>query len=359
MTEKEALILLNRVEGVGPRSLFKIKECFPDVASIFGKSAAEIQEKCSLNPEGVRHILDAPRKVDLQKELDFIRDEKIKVLSLWEEGYPALLKEIYDPPCLLYMKGEYDFALPCVALVGARISTLYGNQTAYRLAFQLASAGLGVVSGLARGIDTHSHLGALAAKGVTVGVMGCGMRYFYPKENRSLGEKMLERGCLLTEFPSEAPPVGIHFPRRNRIISGLSLGVVVVEAARKSGSLITADLALEQGRSVFAVPGQVDSPSAMGTLGLIKEGAKLVQTVEDILEELNLEVKIHRSENSREQPFSENPVLKILTQDPLNVDEISQRVEMKTSQVLRHLFELELKRLVKQLPGKYYVKNSG
>jgi DNA processing protein len=213
---------------------------------------------------------------------------------------------------------------------------------------------------LARGIDTHAHRGALAAKGITVGVMACGFRNFYPAENKDLADQISEKGCIISEFPTYVPPLSQNFPRRNRLISGLSLGVVVVEAAHRSGSLITADFALEQGRSVFAVPGRIDSPSSSGTLGLLKEGAKMVQTVDDILEELEILNPSLASpgQNSDKLPVNqdEKAVLDLIGSDPLSVDEISRRMQMETSKVLSLLFNLELRRLVKQLPGKYYVK---
>ncbi|MBI1869889.1 MAG: DNA-protecting protein DprA [Chlamydiae bacterium] len=361
MTEKEALILLNMTPGVGPVSLRKVKAFFPNVVDVFGAKAETLSQNLELRLDIASRILEAPQKIDWKKELDFIFQEKIQVMSLWESDYPSLLSQIYDPPPLLYLKGKNPFkGVLSIALVGARSSTLYGNQTAYRLAFQLASYQFAVVSGLARGIDTHAHQGALAAKGVTVGVMGCGMRHFYPQENRFLSDSILERGCVVTEFPSEVPPLGANFPKRNRMISGLSLGVVVVEAARRSGSLITASLALEQGRSVFAVPGRIDIPSASGTLGLIKEGAKLVQSVEDILEELGIEITVEKDETLIEASLTEEEksILRGLNSEPVSVDELARHVKFETSRLLSLLFGLELRHFVKQLPGKYYIKNS-
>ena len=360
MTEKEALILLNMVEGVGPRTILNIKEHYPDVSKVFGETSEVLTRKLELRQKAARSILEAPSKLDLADEKEYIDKEKIKVITFWEPDYPEILKQIYDPPPILYVKGNYNFSFPSLGLVGARSSTHYGNQTAYRLAFQLASSGIAVTSGLARGIDTHAHRGALAAKGVTVAVMGCGFRHFYPAENKSLANQIIEKGCLISEFPTKVAPLSQNFPRRNRIISGISLGIVVVEAARRSGSLITADLALEQGRSVFAVPGRVDSPSSSGTLGLIKEGAKIVQTVDDIFEEIGLQksslLLTDKNSGKRSLDPDEEVLLSLIGSEPMNVDEVSRRAQMQASRVLALLFTLELKRLVKQLPGKHYVR---
>ncbi len=359
MTEKETYILLNMVDGLGPRTIRSLKEQFPHIQDVWGCSSKTLEEKIKIKPAVVQNILKAPQTIDLKKELDFLQQEEIEVVSLWDSSYPTLLKEIYDAPPVLYVKGNTNFT-QSIAMVGARSSTHYGNETAYKLAFQLVSFGLTVVSGLARGIDLHAHRGALAGHGKTVGVMGCGFKYFYPEEHRSLSEEIIkEGGSLISEFSSETPPIGPNFPRRNRIISGLSMGVVVVEAAQKSGSLITADFALEQGRTVFAVPGRIDSPLASGTLHLIKDGAKLVQSVEDILEELGIEQEaLAVSSKSMGQVLGpdENKVLQSIGNDPVNVDQVRHSVQLETSKVLSLLFQLELKKQVKQLPGKYYVR---
>lgn len=210
-------------------------------------------------------------------------------ISISDKDYPARLKNIYSPPVDLYIKGEF---LPedeiAVALVGSRKASQYGLELSEKLAYDLATRGITVVSGLARGIDSAAHRGALKAKGRTIAVFGCGIDYIYPPENKLLAEQIQERGALISEFPDKLSPKPYNFPRRNRIISGLSLGVVVIEAARTSGALITANFALEQGREVFAVPGKVNSDTSEGVHRLLKEGAKLVETVDDIIEELNL-----------------------------------------------------------------------
>lgn len=360
MTEKETLILLNKVDGLGPRTIRSIHESFSKIQDVFGTNSQDLESRLEIKSNVAKNILKAPQEIDLNKELSFIQKENIKIVSLWDENYPQLLAQIYDPAPLLYCKGETNFKQSSIAMVGARSSTHYGNETAFKLAFQLVSSGLTVTSGLARGIDVHAHRGALAGKGRTIGVMGCGFGHFYPAENRVLADQMvLEGGCLISEFSSEVPPIAKNFPRRNRIISGLSLGVVVVEAAQKSGSLITADFALEQGRTVFAVPGRIDAPSSTGTLRLIKDGARLVQGVEDVLEELGLEYEeAMASTKTLNQALEadEKAILQSIGNEPLSVDQVSRSAKFEMSKVLSLLFQLELKKQVKQLPGKYYVR---
>jgi len=223
------------------------------------------------------------------------RENKVKTLGIADKDYPTNLRYIYDPPATVYLKGnivpEDNIA---IAIVGSRRATHYGLKNAKSLAFELAVRGITIVSGLARGVDSAAHRGALEAKGRTIAVLGSGLNVIYPKENERLAEEIAQNGAVISEFPLDAGPQRYHFPRRNRVISGLSLGVVVVEAAQKSGALITANCALEQGREVFALPGKIDSFTSRGTHDLIKQGAKLVESIEDIIEELeplNLEKK--------------------------------------------------------------------
>lgn len=215
------------------------------------------------------------------------KENKTRTLSLLDKDYPANLKYIYDPPSILYIKGNI---LPedtiAVAVVGSRRATYYGLKNAENLGFQLAAGGITIISGLARGVDSAAHRGALKARGRTIAVLGSGLNKIYPRENEELVEEIAQNGAVISEFALDTPPLRQNFPRRNRIISGLSLGVVVVEAAKRSGALITANFALEQGREVFALPGKIDSFTSKGTHDLIKQGAKLVESIEDIIEEL-------------------------------------------------------------------------
>ena len=288
---------------------------------------------------------------------------------IWDEDdYPCLLKEIYDAPPLLYYMGDIHVsAAPCLAIVGSRRHTAYGKDVAYKFAADLAQYNITVVSGMARGIDTWAHKGALDAGGNTIAVLGCGLDICYPPENRTLMEKISKSGAVISEFPPGIEPFPQNFPRRNRIISGLSAGTIVIEAGERSGALITTDFALEQGREVFAVPGGIKSPYSKGCHKLIKEGAKLVEKVEDILEELQSfpenEAVISQAktfgeaDDQGEFSVDEIKLIEVISYEPLILEDIVRMSKMPISTVNTVLLNLELKGIIKQLPGKYFVRN--
>lgn len=294
---------------------------------------------------------------EAERECEAVARGGVRVVTCLAEEYPRLLLEIPDPPPLLYVKGEVMREEPAVAVVGARRASTYGRTTTERLAAALAEQGITVVSGMARGIDTAAHNGTLKVGGRGIGVLGCGLDVVYPPENRPLFETLIERGALVSEFPMGTAPLAENFPRRNRIISGLARGVLVVEAAENSGSLITAQMALEQGRDVYAVPGNISSAVSRGTNRLIKEGAKLVEGVEDILEELSMQP---RRENAAppapgfDLSGEEGAVYALLAQSPLHIDEIIVKSALTVGEVSAILLRLELKGAVAQLPGKYF-----
>ena len=295
-------------------------------------------------------------------------------IEISDVRYPVLLRNIADPPPVLYVDGQLEPAdVQAVAIVGSRHATLYGIRIARTLAEELSRLGFTIVSGMARGIDRVAHEGALAAGGRTLAVLGCGLDVSYPPDHTQLRAQVAEAGALLTEFPLGSPPLAAHFPRRNRILSGLSLGVVVVEAAEGSGSLITAKLAAEQGREVFAVPGPIDAPTSRGTHGLLKQGAKLTETVDDILDELlpQLEQPIIRRSlfprpvadvpeprRSSYEPANFSPeeekVYAVVSCEPQSIDELSERAALASSRVACALLSLELKDAVRQAPGQRY-----
>jgi DNA processing protein len=292
-----------------------------------------------------------------QAEGDRLAASGARVLDLLSEQYPKLLLEIPDPPPFLYLKGELKGSEPAVAIVGSRRATQYGLCTATRLARDLAACGVTVVSGMARGIDTAAHWGAVKAGGRSVAVLGCGIDQVYPPENEALCRAVAASGALLSEFPLGTAPLAENFPRRNRIISALSRGVVVVEAGEHSGSLITARYALEQGREVFAVPGNVTCSGSRGGNGLIKEGAKLVERVEDILEELSLPPPASGALEgppacSLTAPEAELYVL--LCRGPLQIDDIIVQSQLTAGEVSATLLGLELKGAVARLPGGHF-----
>src|ERR687890_606095 len=282
-------VALNMTPGVGPRAAARLLERFGSAEGVFGALRSEL-ERLRLRPEAVESIALRDRLGAAAVELERVRAlEGAEVLALDDGAYPALLREIPDPPVTLYVRGSWRACLeaPCVGVVGSRRCSTYGQNVAASLARELAARGLTIVSGLARGIDAAAHRGALEAGGRTAAVLGTGLDEVYPRDHRRLAEQILERGgALVTPFPLGTPHVSENFPYRNRIISGLSLGVVVVEASELSGSLITARLALEQGREVFAVPGSITSRNSFGTNFLIKgAGAKLIQTWQDVVSE--------------------------------------------------------------------------
>lgn len=301
---------------------------------------------------------------DVAKELELIKRHKIDIITLNDVSYPPSLKAIYDPPPLLYVKGKIKRKdKNAIAIVGSRRATTYGRLTAQRLSAQLAAQGITIISGMARGIDSEAHKGALAVGGRTIAALGCGIDVVYPPENRALEERIASSGAVITEFPFGTRPFAGNFPKRNRIISGLSLGVIIVEAAQRSGALITARLALEQGREVFAVPGSTTSPYSKGTHNLIKEGAKLVEDIDDILEELRPLIEIAK-EKGKESQDSLRPLLSkeeeiiynLVTQEPKHIDLLIQESKLSAQKVTGILMNLQLKRLVKELFGKNFVR---
>src|SRR5215472_2321237 len=286
-------IALNMTPGIGPRAAARLLERFGSAESVFAATRAEL-EQLRLLPEAIDSIMARDLHQRAAAEIKEVRALGADLLVLDDGVYPALLREIYDPPLVLYLKGAWSECLdrPCVAIVGSRRCSTYGQNAALMLARDLAQRGVTIVSGFARGIDAAAHRGALEAGGRTVAVLGTGIEASYPRENRQLAQDILAGGgAIVTQFPLATPPISENFPYRNRIISGLSLGVVVVEAAENSGSLITARLAIEQNREVFAVPGNITSRNSFGTNYLIKgAGAKLVQQWQDVASELPAEI---------------------------------------------------------------------
>lgn len=310
-----------------------------------------------------RHTL--PESV--KKELEKVQQKGIKILTLTDADYPALLLEIPDPPPCLYVYGRISATQKNISIVGSRNATQYGLDTTQRLARDLSSFGITIVSGMARGIDTAAHEGALMAHGKTIAVLGSGLERIYPRENETLFHRIAETGAVISEFPLNAEPEAHHFPMRNRIISGLSLGTVIVEATLRSGSLITARLAAEQNREVFAVPGSINSFKSTGTHTLIKQGAKLVEQAGDIIDEISHWMDHSVSEGSNtldvstapEPPLSplETSVLHALEHYPLHIDDLIRKLGMAPSDLSSTLLCLELKGVVQQDPGKlFYIK---
>lgn len=287
MTEQEALLILNAVPELGSVRIRNLIKYFGTADRVLKAPESKLIQVEGIGRKITHGVRSWQKYFDLKKECLLIEKYKAEILTFGHPEYPPLLKEIYDPPVVLYIRGNIlKEDKMAVAIVGARRASYYGLNTARQLAQQLSSRGLTVISGLARGVDTKAHEGALNGQGRTIAVFGCGLDRIYPPENKKLVEQIIKNGAVVTEFPFGTPPFKQNFPRRNRIISGLSLGVVVIEAGQYSGSLITARLAAEQGREVFSVPGRIDAVTSRGTNVLIKNGAKPVLKLEDIIEEI-------------------------------------------------------------------------
>jgi len=314
-------------------------------------------KRCGIHPKTAAKITNLPKEIDPLKEWGKLRKNGIKIITLLDNNYPALLKEIYDPPPLLYLKGILTKDELMLAVVGTRKSSAYGRGVASDLVSNLSRAGLTIVSGLALGIDSFAHQATLQAKGRTVGVLAGGLDLVYPRANYRLAEEILVAGgALISEYPLGTAALKHHFPIRNRIISGLSIGTLVIEAGEKSGALITARLALEQNREVFAVPGSIYSKNSEGPNNLIKMGARAVTKAEDILEPLNLK-QLTSSQEVRKiiaDTKEEELILKSFSQDPVHIDQIVKNSGLSTSTVNSALTLMEMKGKVRNLGGMYY-----
>lgn len=364
------LLALTSVEGLGCRTAHRLLDHFHTPAAIFASTVGELVG-IGLAEVLARALLSDKTKLAAELTWSQCQQSNTRILAWQDEHYPRLLKEIYDPPLVLFYRGELEcLQQPGIAIVGSRHATPYGINVAERLARDLAHAGIVISSGLARGIDSAAHRGALEAKGKTIAVLGSGLDSIYPRENQKLARQIEAQGCLLTEFPLGTPPAPQNFPVRNRIISGLALGTCVVEAAEFSGSLITARLALEQGREVFAVPGNITTKNSFGPNLWIKQGAKLVQDWQDVAEELPLPVKqaiLARFEASKTSATKdlfaevltegERRVLELLPVDAaVHVDQLLETSGLSSSELLATLLELEMKDKIKQLRGKYFTR---
>jgi DNA processing protein len=364
MNATEACIALNMLPTVGPVRLRKLLEVFKEPQRILAAKRSELRKVEGIGSEVADQISNWESTVDLNAELERVRDFGATVITQESPSYPRPLREIHAPPIVLYVWGELqDRDYHAIGIIGARRTTYYGTESAKKLAYQLAYAGLTIISGLARGIDTAAHQGALAAKGRTIAVIGAGLAKLYPPENAALAEKIRSgNGAVVSEFSMEIEPDRQTFPMRNRIIAGWSHGILVVEAGLNSGALITAAQALEQGRSVYAVPGHINAPSALGSNRLIQQGAKLVMDASDILEDLQIllpETKPSPEAAARPLPplsQNESRVYSAIDATETSIDDIAAKSELPSAAVSSTLLQLELKRLVKQLPGKYFVK---
>lgn len=368
MDKTEALIVLNEAQGLGPRSILELIRRFGSAEAVLKDDALAILKEEGAQTHGwAQSIADSLQITDSQAILKKAQHTGVQILTILDDHYPRLLSEIYDPPIVLYVKGNLsdDDAL-AMSVVGSRAPSIYGREQAFRFALDLAQAGFTIISGLARGIDAQAHRGALQAHGRTIAVLGCGIDVVYPKENQKLFEEVAEKGAIVTEFGFGVSPHPGHFPRRNRIISGLSLGVVVVEAHLQSGSLITARLALDEGREVYAVPGPVNSMLSQGSHALIKQGAKLVEKAEDVLVDFETVLRKMVLPDAKKELVQalpvvteqENRILRLLEERACGADELMDLTQFQFQEVSSALLSLEMKRVVKKQYGGKFVLNS-
>jgi len=361
--ELSALLNLHLVDGIGSNRLRALVNKFDGrLEAIFQADLKELNTIEGIDLKLAQRIRQAANQNYAESQIELAQKHNTRIITFWDKEYPENLKRIYDPPVLLFVRGELNPTDHlAIAVVGTRVPTNYGKFSAETFSRQLAREGIVIVSGLARGIDTIAHVSALKAGGRTIAVLGCGVDVIYPAENKKLFYEIIEHGAVISEFLMGTKPDATNFPRRNRIVSGLSLGVLVIEAGAKSGALITANMALEQNREIFALPGNINSPKSFGCNKLIMEGAKLAMQTDDILDELRPQLNhLLKKEKIRTKQVSLTPVeqslLESLSHEALHIDRIASENNLSISQALGTLLTLELKELVRQLPGKYFIR---
>lgn len=353
------------VVGVGKTLFHRLVKTFGSPEQVFRSSLNDLKRVDRVSEKVAREIRKFEVEKHVEREWHFVEKLGLKVLTLECPGYPPLLKAIFDPPPVLYFKGKNldEFPVP-LAVVGTRMPTNYGKIVTKALCNRLSSMGICIVSGLARGVDTLAHKSALETGGDTIAVFGCGLSHIYPPENRNLRDKIVDQGAIVSEFPVTMRPDRNNFPARNRVISGLSFGTVVIEAGEKSGALITAEFALEQGREIFAVPGNINSPNSKGTNRLIKTGAILVDGPDSIVHELPDKVQDFLATKQQAEKKSaettglstiERQVLSILSQEEKHIDTIIENSRLSAAEVSATLVQLELSGLVQQFEGKLFI----
>ena len=362
-------IWLSMVPGIGSKKFLNLYNHFGNIERVFHGKEVELHGIHNISPRDINSIMNNKDLNMAYKYLELLKRQKVDILLYKDKKYPHLLKEIYDPPPILYSRGNIDIEKLSISIVGSRKASYYGMKTAEKLAFQLASLGITIVSGMAKGIDTYAHRGALQAKGKTIAVLGCGVDVIYPTENAELMKEIEKSGLVISEYPLKTLPKANNFPARNRIISGLSLGTIIIEAGEKSGSLITAEFALEQGRDVYAIPGNIGTQYNKGSNNLLKEGAKLVTSIEDILEDLvpyiKTEISSINSESFKVQKESidylnltkeEKEILEKIKMGYNHGDDIISHCDYSPSVVNSSLTMLELKGIIQKHRNSYFIK---
>ncbi len=353
-----AVLRLCTVPRLGSRRIRALIGRFKTPENVFNAPIRQLVEVEGIEKTLASTIKNGGNAAYVDSQLSKIKDHHVQILTYWDTDYPGLLKQVNDPPILLFYRGNPDcLQKPAIGIVGTRVPSTYGKLMADKFARELAEQQIVVVSGLARGVDTIAHRATVRTNGQTIAVLGSGLDQIYPEENKKLAADIGDNGVVLSEFPMGAKPDAPHFPRRNRIISGLSLGILVIEAGTKSGALITADFALEQNREVFAIPGNLNNPKSYGTNLLIQQGAKLVVSANDILEEIG---QLPQTQSAKKPAPSlnahEEKVYNVLSNEPKHIDVIASLCQLPTSNVLGILLTLELKNIVQQLAGKNFIR---
>jgi DNA processing protein len=363
MTQHDALVVLNAVPGLGSGKIRLLVEYFSGACHVLQQKADTLSASGIVTPHVASNIAASSKVQFLEEEYKQLHLNGCAVVTSADEHFPQSLNDTPGGPVVLYVKGDAALLKTAgLAIVGSRICSYYGKNMAARFASRFAEVNVTVISGLARGIDTAAHLGCLEKNGKTIAVIGCGLNHMYPKENKELAAQIAQKGLIISEMPMGTPPIPANFPRRNRIISGLSLATVVIEAGLKSGALITADYALEQGKDVFVLPANIDYETAKGSNKLIKDGAKVALDPMDILDELKSQLEFSFAQNLTQSVsrvlLTEEQMLfyKHLSLDPVHIDELTTRANQSLSEAAQVMLNLELKGIVRQLPGKYYVK---
>ncbi len=353
---------LNLIKGLGPKNMQILANSFSSAQNIWKASKKDL-EKTNLSSSLIEKIIQQRKNINPEREWQKLLQHQIKILTIEEENYPQLLKEIPNPPFLIYYKGNGLFnQSPALAIVGSRKFTSYGKQVAYSLTKELVQAGITIVSGMALGIDSIAHKASLENQGTTFAILGNSLedKFIYPRNHFHLAQQIQEQGLLISDYPLGTPASSYTFPARNRLMAGLTLGTIIIEATRKSGTLITARLALEFNREVFAVPGSILSPSSFGPHKLIQQGAKLVTQTQDILNELNLtsfakEKEKRKKEYQDKLSQEEKKIIQHLSQEPLHINQLAQLSHLEISTLTSFLTLLEIKNLIKDIGGKNYI----
>lgn len=368
MTEVEALITLNQLPKTGPVKIRKLISHFGSATNTLAQADSTLQQVSGIGPEIAKIITHWEQHSDPTSEITLAKERNIQILTQQDSDYPAALRDSPDAPVILYLWGKLEERdIHSIGIVGSRKLTHYGRETARKFAFQLAGAGLTVISGLARGIDTAAHEGALAAKGRTIGILGSGLMQLYPPENLALAEKIAAgNGAIISEFPLQTPPDRQTFPQRNRIVAHWSRALLVVECPTRSGSLITADMANEAGRQIYAIPGPIDRPSSSGCHDLIRDGATLVTHASQILDDFTqlkfttppAAEEAHPAETYLDLSEEENTVLKSLSGSDQAIDEIIAKTKLPAHKISVILMKLELRNLVQAHPGQRFTRRT-